>query len=80
MSIDSDQLGDGKKEASSEMLETVPQSTESAEVKEGAWASAKKHPKVIMYSVTACVSSMLWGFDIGICFHISVCALKVGSI
>ncbi|CAG8947770.1 unnamed protein product [Penicillium salamii] len=66
MSVDSDQLGDGKKEASSEMLETVPHPTESAEVKEGAWASAKKHPKVIMYSVTACVSSMLWGFDIGV--------------
>jgi hypothetical protein len=32
---------------------------------EGAWASAKKNPKVIFYSMAACISSMLWGFDIG---------------
>ncbi|CAI7650402.1 unnamed protein product [Penicillium bialowiezense] len=66
MSVDSDPLGDGAKEASSEMLETVPHPPRSAEVKEGAWASARKNPKVIMYSTAACISSVLWGFDIGV--------------
>ncbi|KAJ6188608.1 hypothetical protein N7519_003516 [Penicillium mononematosum] len=47
-----------------EMVETVSQTQQCAE--EGAWASAKKNPKVILYSVAACVSSMLWGFDIGV--------------
>lgn len=67
MSVDSDPLGDGAKEASSEMLETVSHPPRSAEVKEGAWTSARKNPKVIMYSTAACISSVLWGFDIGTC-------------
>lgn len=62
MSLDSDQ-NDGDKKEVSEMVETV--SPLATEVKESAWASAKKNPKVILYSVAACVSSMLWGFDIG---------------
>lgn len=66
-SVDSYPLEEGAKEASSEMLETVPHPQQSGETKEGAWSSAKKNPKVIMYSVTACISSMLWGFDIGTC-------------
>lgn len=49
----------------SEMVETVSHTQDRDEVKEGAWVSVKKHPKVILYSVAACVSSMLWGFDIG---------------
>jgi hypothetical protein len=49
--------------AGAEMVETVSQTHE--DVGEGAWASAKKNPKVILYSIAACVSSMLWGFDIG---------------
>jgi hypothetical protein len=52
-----------KENAAAEMVETVSRTQGSAE--EGAWASAKKNPKVILYSVAACVSSMLWGFDIG---------------
>ncbi|KAJ5371187.1 uncharacterized protein N7496_007279 [Penicillium cataractarum] len=47
-----------------EMVETVSQTLEC--VNEGAWASAKKNPKVILYSLAAGVSSMLWGFDIGV--------------
>ncbi|KAJ6111554.1 hypothetical protein N7523_007615 [Penicillium sp. IBT 18751x] len=66
ISVGSDPCDDGKKEASSEMVETISHTREPAEVKEGAWVSAKKHPKVILYSVAACVSSMLWGFDIGV--------------
>lgn len=49
--------------AAADMVETVSPTLEC--VDEGAWASAKKNPKVILYSVAACVSSMLWGFDIG---------------
>ncbi|KAK9859883.1 maltose permease [Penicillium brevicompactum] len=65
-SVNSYTLEEGAKEASSEMLETVPHPPRSAKAKEGAWSSAKENPKVIMYSVTACISSMLWGFDIGV--------------
>lgn len=60
----SNSLEDEKNEnAGAEMVETVSQAHGSVE--EGAWASAKKNPKVILYSTAACVSSMLWGFDIG---------------
>jgi hypothetical protein len=64
-SVRSNPLEDEKNEnAVAEMVETVPQNQESVE--EGAWASAKKSStKVILYSIAACVSSMLWGFDIG---------------
>lgn len=57
-------LEDDKNEISGvEMVETASQAHEVVE--EGTWASAKKNPKVILYSISACVSSMLWGFDIG---------------
>ncbi|KAJ5929910.1 hypothetical protein N7466_005403 [Penicillium verhagenii] len=65
MSVDSDSPGDGQKETSSEMIETVSYTDRSVE-SEDAWTSAKKNPKVIIYSLAACVSSMLWGFDIGV--------------
>ena len=63
--------------AAAEMVETVSQPLG---VNEGAWASAKKNPKVILYSVAACVSSMLWGFDIGgnISFY-RVCKMNTNS-
>ncbi|OOQ86552.1 maltose permease [Penicillium brasilianum] len=61
----SNSLEDEKNEnAGSEMVETVSHVHEGVE--EGAWASAKKNPKVILYSTASCVSSMLWGFDIGV--------------
>ncbi|OKP13340.1 hypothetical protein PENSUB_942 [Penicillium subrubescens] len=63
-SAHSNPLEDEKNDnAGAEMVETVSQVHEGVE--EGAWASAKKNPKVILYSIAACVSSMLWGFDIG---------------
>jgi hypothetical protein len=65
LSVDTVPPGECTKEASSEMIETITQAQESGVAMEGAWASAKKNPKVIFYSVAACVSSMLWGFDIG---------------
>ncbi|KAJ5107967.1 hypothetical protein N7456_004642 [Penicillium angulare] len=66
MSVDLDSLDEGGKHASTEMVESISHTCESDEADEGVWAAAKKNPKVILYSVTACVSSMLWGFDIGV--------------
>ncbi|KAJ5778741.1 hypothetical protein N7520_001987 [Penicillium odoratum] len=55
-----------KKTTTSEMIENVSPARGNDGPKEGACASAKKNPKVIMYSIGACASSMLWGFDIGV--------------
>jgi hypothetical protein len=30
-----------------------------------AWQSAKENPRVVLFSLGACVNSALWGFDIG---------------
>ncbi|KAJ5753428.1 uncharacterized protein N7511_007581 [Penicillium nucicola] len=62
----SDTNDDLKKETESEMIETVSEAQDTAQVHESAWESAKNNPKVILYSVGACASSMLWGFDIGV--------------
>jgi hypothetical protein len=58
--LEDEKNGNGR----AEMVETISQTHERVE-EEGAWASAKKNPKVIFYSMAACISSMLWGFDIG---------------
>ncbi|KAJ5726635.1 uncharacterized protein N7483_007992 [Penicillium malachiteum] len=65
-SVNSVTYEDNKKEVSSELVETISHTQDTTEAKEGAWTSAKKHPKVILYSMAACMSSMLWGFDVGV--------------
>lgn len=30
-----------------------------------AWQSAKENPRVILFSLCACIGSILWGYDIG---------------
>jgi SP family general alpha glucoside:H+ symporter-like MFS transporter len=64
-SANSDANDEIKEKTGSEMIETVAEPRRRVEVQESAWASAKNNPKVIFYSVGACASSMLWGFDIG---------------
>lgn len=39
------------------------------------WALIKENWKVIFYSIGACVSAMLWGFDIGMCIDLVALAL-----
>jgi hypothetical protein len=68
LSSNLDTNDDPQKETGSEMIETVSQTQDTVEVHESAWESAKNNPKVILYSVGACASSMLWGFDIGMCW------------
>ncbi|KAH7122043.1 general substrate transporter [Dactylonectria estremocensis] len=51
---------DSKHKVTFEMLEASNQPRISA------WESAKANPKVILYSTCACMSSILWGFDIGV--------------
>lgn len=70
-SVDLD-LEEGKKDANLEMIENISQSQGHDGPGEGAWASAKKNPIVILYSVGACASSMLWGFDIGVALPIFI--------
>lgn len=70
-SLDLD-LKEGKKDATLEMIENVSQAQGRDGPKEGAWASAKKNPIVILYSIGACASSMLWGFDIGMALPLFV--------
>lgn len=61
---------DIQKDVVPEMIENVSKPQERAQVQETTWESAKKNPKVIMYSIGACASSMLWGFDIGMCIFL----------
>lgn len=64
-SVNSDANDEIKEKTASEMIETVAEPRGRVEVQESAWDSAKNSPKVILYSIGACASSMLWGFDIG---------------
>lgn len=65
--VESDADENIQKDMVPEMIENVSTHQELVQVQETAWESAKKNPKVIMYSIGACASSMLWGFDIGMC-------------
>ncbi|KAH6991430.1 general substrate transporter [Ilyonectria sp. MPI-CAGE-AT-0026] len=57
--------GDAK-DGDSKHWETLKVVEDSTQRYMSAWESTKANPKIILYSTCACMSSILWGFDIGV--------------
>lgn len=58
------------KDGDSKHWETLKVVEDSTQRYMSAWESAKANPKIILYSTCACMSSILWGFDIGMSYSV----------